>query len=99
MMNQRDLIALAMASQQTTPVMPPQRPPIARPFMPPQVPVRSLSPTMIGTPPAVQQQAATDVFGQALRNADPTDTSTSDAVGKALRKYFTAADGSGSAAP
>jgi len=50
-----------------------QRPLVPRPFMPPQVPVRSLPPTMPGTPPQVQQKAVADTFEQALRNADPLE--------------------------
>jgi hypothetical protein len=101
----RNMIALALASQQMQPQLTPPRQqprsPIPRPFLPPQMPVRSMPPTMIGTPQAVQHEAATDTFQQALRAADPIERYEpgKNAFAEALKKYFSPTDMSGGAAP
>jgi hypothetical protein len=97
----RNMIALALASQQRQPQLTPPRNPIPRPFLPPQVPVRSMPPTMIGTPPAVQREAAVDTFQQALRAADPVERYDpgNNPFAEALKKYFSPAGTSGGAAP
>ena len=80
----------------------PQRPVIPKPFMPQVPPTRSLPPTMIGTPPKVQQAAIQDVLGQAQRAADPIDPYDPDgatAIGKLLKKYLTDPGTQGGAAP
>jgi hypothetical protein len=96
----RDAIADILARRQQ--MGQPQRPVIPKPFMPPVPPVRSLPPTMIGTPQRVQQAAIQDVLGQAQRAVDPTDQLDPDGaltIGKLLKKYFTEPGTQGGAAP
>jgi len=79
-----------------------QRPLVPKPFMPQVPPARSLPPTMIGTPPKVQQAAIQDVLGQAQRAVDPTDPYEPDgalAIGKLLKKYLGDPGTQGSGAP
>jgi hypothetical protein len=96
----RDAIADILARRQQ--LGQPQRPAIPKPFLPQVPPARSLPPTMIGTPPKVQQAAIQDFLGQAQRAADPTDPLDPDgamAIGKLLKKYLTDPGTEGSGAP
>jgi hypothetical protein len=103
MMQQRDLIAQLLANrQQGLGQQPQQRPLVPRPFMPPQVPVRSMSPTMIGTPPQVQQKAVADTFEQAMRNADPVERyeAKGGTFGRVIKNFLFGEDeATGSGAP
>jgi hypothetical protein len=79
-----------------------QRPIVPKPFLPQVPPVRSLPPTMIGTPPKIQQAAIQDYLGQAQRMVDPPDVLDPDgssAIGKALKKLFANTGTEGSGAP
>jgi hypothetical protein len=96
----RDAIAEILARRQQ--MGQPQRPVIPKPFMPLVPPARSLPPTMIGTPPKVQQAAIQDVLGQAQRAVDPTDRLDPDgalAIGQLLKKYLGDPGTQGGAAP
>jgi hypothetical protein len=97
----RDDIAQQLLMRQMK-LQQPQRPLVPKPFMPPVPPARALPPTMIGTPPKVQQAAIQDVLGQAQRAVDPTDRLDPDgalAIGQLLKKYFTEPGTQGGAAP
>jgi hypothetical protein len=101
----RDVIADILAKRQMQVQQPQlqQHPIVPKPFLPQVPPARSLPPTMIGTPPKIQQAAIQDYLGQAQRMVDPPDRldpDGSDVIGKALKKlFFTPEVTGGSGAP
>jgi hypothetical protein len=100
--NPRDAIAQTLMMQQQLAQRQAQQNPVPKPFMPPVQPVRTLPPTMLGTPPVVQRAAIEDVLGRTQRMIDPADRLDPDgatAIGKALKKYLTPTVEGGGAAP
>jgi len=93
----RDAIADILARRQQ--MGQPQRPVIPKPFMPQVPPARSLPPTMMGTPPKVQQAAIQDVLGQAKYKVDPLTPDGAQAIGDLLKKYLGDPGTQGGAAP